>query len=67
MDFNGYFYDEFNNYVNLRINEIFLKKFLLLVYEEKNKFRKFGIDYFIVDFIIIYLEWIKGKNCILIE
>lgn len=66
MDINGYFYDEFNNYLNLRINELFLKKFLLLIYEEKNKFRKL-FDYFIVDFIIIYLECIKGKYCCVIE
>lgn len=66
MDINGYFYDEFNNYLNLRINELFLKKFLLLIYEEKNKFRKL-FDYFIVDFIIIYLECMKGKYCCVIE
>lgn len=66
-DLNGHSYDESNNYVNLRINEIFSKKLLSLAHEEKNKLRKLGIDYFIVDFITIYLERTKGKNRSLIE
>lgn len=66
-DINGHSYDESNNYVNLRINELFLKKLLSLTHEEKNKLRKIGIDYFIVDFITIYLERTKGKYRSLIE
>lgn len=59
-DINGHSYDESNNYLNLRINELFLKKLLSLTHEEKNKLRK-PFDYFIVDFITIYLERTKGK------
>lgn len=65
-DINGHSYDESNNYLNLRINELFLKKLLSLTHEEKNKLRKL-FDYFIVDFITIYLERTKGKYRCVIE
>lgn len=67
MDIGGHSYDESNNCVNLNINELFLKKLLSLTHEEKNKLRKLGINYFIVDFITIYLEHTKGKFRCLIE
>lgn len=65
-DINGHSYDESNSYLNLRINELFLKKLISLTHEEKNKLSKL-FDYFIVDFITIYLERTKGKYRCVIE
>lgn len=63
----GYICDESNNSVNLEINELFLKKLLSMTPEEKNKLRKLDIDYFIVDFITVYLKRPKGKSCCAIK
>lgn len=62
----GNSFDESNNNWNLKIDKLFLKKLLSLTHEEKNKLRKL-FDYFIVDFITIYLECTQGKYRCVIE
>lgn len=67
IDIIGNYYDDFNNFVNVIIEGIFLKYFFLLINEDKDKLRKLEIEYFIVDFIIVFLENLKGKFCYIID
>lgn len=61
-DLGGHFCDESNNSIDLEIDELLLKKLLSMTSEEKSKLRKLDIDYFIADFITVYLERPRGKS-----
>lgn len=66
-DIIGNYYDDSNNSVNVIIEETFSKYLLSLTNEDKDKLRKIEIDFFIVDFITVFLENPKGKPCYIIE
>lgn len=66
-DIIGNYYDDSNNSVNVIIEDIFLKYLLSLTNEDKDKLRKLEIEYFIVDFITVFLENPKGKPCYIID
>lgn len=65
-DIHGYLCDESNNFLDLEINEVFLKKIISMTPEEKNHLRELHLDFFIADFITVYLNPLKGKFCYLI-
>lgn len=56
------YYDDSTNSVHLVIEEFFLKYLLSLTNEDKDILRNLEIDFFIVDFITVYLEHPKGKS-----
>lgn len=56
------YYEDSTRSVYLVIEELFLKYILSMTHEDKDKLRNLGIDFFIVDFITVYLEHPKGKS-----
>lgn len=65
-DIHGTLFDKSNNYLDLEIDDILLKKILSMTPEEKNNLWKQGFDFFIADFITVYLKRLKGKFCYLL-
>lgn len=61
-DIHGNLYDESNNSLELEINELFLKKILSMTPGEKSKLRRLDFDFFIADFITVYLKHPEGKS-----
>lgn len=49
-------------FIVLVIKDIYIEKFLNIKEYDKDKFRKFNIDYFKDDFKIISLKWIIGDK-----
>lgn len=57
---NGYF-KLFSFWVVLFIREFFVRKFLIMKYDEKDSFWRLNIDYIKLDNDIVNLEILEGK------
>lgn len=57
---NGYF-KLFSFFVVLFMKEFFVRKFLIMKYDEKDSFWRFNIDYIKLDNDIVNLEILEGK------
>lgn len=65
-DIHGTLFDKSNDYLDLEIDEILFKKIISMTPEEKNNLWEQGFDFFIADFITVYLTRLKGKLCYLL-
>lgn len=62
IDVNGYRHSS-SFLAVLSIEKKYVRKLLTMKQEEKDKLSRLNIDYFIVDFITVYLQSPKGTQC----
>lgn len=62
VDVNGYRHSS-SFLTVLSIEKKYVRKLLTMTQKEKDKLSRLNIDYFIVDFITVYLQSPKGKQC----